>query len=234
MKRAFLYIIVATIALTLTSCHKKSGDTASVKLNSKADTISWALGESLANAVLDNELGLDNEVMVEAFRTTLNGGEQPFNDTIYQLAVAYISTLSMHKQQEKIQRMQDNAKDIFAQLEENPNIKKAPEGFYYEIVRPGKGRNANYGERVLFDYKGFNMLTGQLTDQTYGNRDAILHVIGNPMFPGLIAGLQLMNAGSIYRFYFPSELAFGATGTQNIPPHTPVIYEVELHKVYDD
>ena len=78
------------------------------------------------------------------------------------------------------------------------------------------------------------MLTGEPYDQTYGKRDPIVHVVGEPMFPGLIEAFQLMNAGSIYRFYFPYQVAFGAQGSGNIPGYTPLIYEVEVHELYPD
>jgi FKBP-type peptidyl-prolyl cis-trans isomerase len=77
-------------------------------------------------------------------------------------------------------------------------------------------------------------MTGQPYDQTYGKRDPIVHVIGTPMFPGLIEAFQLMNAGSRYRFYFPYQVCFGARGSDGIPPFTPMIYEVELHEIYDN
>ena len=100
-----------------------------------------------------------------------------------------------------------------------------------EVVKQGKGPKARFGDVVRFDYRGYNMITGELFDQTYGQRDPIDHVLGKPMFAGLIEGMQLMNAGSLYRLYVPSALAFGANGTQNIPPYTPVIYEIELHAI---
>ena len=42
-----------------------------------------------------------------------------------------------------------------------------------------------------------------------------------------------MNAGSRFRFYFPSDKAFGPQGDlqAGIPPYSTMIYEVELHKV---
>ena len=108
-----------------------------------------------------------------------------------------------------------------------------PSGFYYEVLKPGKGANAQIGQRILFDYRSFLMFNGEPYDQTYGVRDPILHVVGRPMFQGLIDALQLMNAGSIYRFYFPYQLAFGETGAGDIPGYTPFIYEVELHEIYE-
>ena len=88
------------------------------------------------------------------------------------------------------------------------------------------------GMVVEFDYKG-SFTNGQVFDQTYGNREPIVHVIGETLMPGLFEGLCMMRSGSHYRFYFPSEIAFGARGTEDIPPYTAVIYEVEVHSIHE-
>ena len=114
---------------------------------------------------------------------------------------------------------------------ENPNVKQAPKGYYYEVLRNGSGPRAQLGKRIRFDFKGTEMISGRLIEQTYGVREPIIHVLEQPMFEGLLDGLQLMNAGSKFRFYFPFQLVTNANG---IPPYTPVIYEVELHEIYND
>ena len=48
---------------------------------------------------------------------------------------------------------------------------------------------------------------------------------------GMFHGLQLMPAGSKYRFYFPYETC---RNVDDLPPYTPVIYEVELHEIFKD
>ena len=52
---------------------------------------------------------------------------------------------------------------------------------------------------------------------------------------GVIAGwteaLQLMNAGSKWRIYVPSELAYGAQGVGSIAPHSVLVFDVELLEV---
>src|SRR5690606_41186537 len=49
---------------------------------------------------------------------------------------------------------------------------------------------------------------------------------------GVIAGwteaLQLMGVGSKWRLYVPSELAYGAQGVGSIPPHSVLVFDVEL------
>lgn len=45
----------------------------------------------------------------------------------------------------------------------------------------------------------------------------------------------MMTEGDLWRVYVPPELAYGAEGQpeRNIPPHTPLIVEMEVHLVMD-
>ena len=177
--------------------------------------------------------------VVQALKHTLEGKEQPLSDTAYAEAMQYIIATSrmyqMKQANEQKSSVEGKQNEYFSHLEKtNPNVKKHPSGFYYEVLKEGKGPNATYAQRINFDYRSFLMLTGEPYDQTYGKRDPIIHVIGKPMFPGLVDAFQLMNAGSIYRFYFPYQLAFGEHGAGDIPGYTPFIYEIELHAIYKD
>ncbi len=230
MKKIF-YLVAA--GLLLVSCNQNKAQ----QLDNAMDSISWVLGrntaESLANGPFNE---INQEVFIAAVRTTLNGGVQPISDSIYRETLellmrtaqsAAMQQADMHSQQ--VDKMQE---EYFAKLvAENPNVKKHPTGFYYEVLKPGTGANAKYSSMIIFDYRSYTMLDGKPYDQTYGKRDPITHVVGKPMFPGLIEAFQLMNKGSIYRFYFPYQLAFGAQGSGSIPGYTPMIYEIELHNI---
>ena len=211
------------------------------RLTSQNDTLSWAMGENIGLSLLEMKgtLPLDNELVQQAIRHTLEGKQQPIDMNTVRAAMEQIVYAQQaeamrrdNRTEAQIDKLQE---DYFAQLvKEHPNVKRHESGFYYEQVKDGKGRKARLGDRVSFDYRSFLMLSGEPYDQTYGKRDPIIHVVGRPMFQGLIDGMQLMNAGSIYRFYFPYQLAFGQQGSGDIPGYTPFIYEVEIHKVYDD
>ena len=227
------YLVLAALLLTLTACGSR---TEQPSLATEQDTLSWAMGMSLAQTVQNGFYDFDVDVVREAFESTIKGNSQPLDDETYQAALQYIGFLAQQVQQQKAQQASQNSdaqqQQYFQKLEaENKNIVKAEEGYYYEILRQGHGPNAKYGQRVSFDFKGTNMLTGEVIEQTYGNREPIIHVIGKPMFQGILLGMQRMNAGSKYRFYFPHQLVQGASG---IPPYTPVIYEIELHEIFND
>ena len=232
-KTYFALFATAALAFSLASCNSSAENTV---LNDERDSLSWAIGMSLAQTAQSNFYNFDKEVVLKAFESYLAGEKQPISTDEYNAACQYISYLATtvsHQQTE--QKVADNTKrqeEAFAKLvADNPNLKKAPEGFYYEVLREGKGPKAVYGKRLEFDFKGTNMFTGELIEQTYGKRGSVIHVLGNPMFEGLIEGMQYMRAGSKYRFYFPHEKVTGAKG---VPPLTPVIYEIELHTIFED
>lgn len=251
-----LTLAFACLFVSLVSCGQTRKDAAvditvdttkapATELHSVKDSLSWAYGQYLALSFSQDyfDTAIDRSLALKAFAYTLNGGKHnKFSDDtamlIAQYAVANYTMIMQRKAQNKAAQVDSLQTLYFDKLvKTNPNVHRVDMGsmaFYYEVLKPGKGPKAEYAQRIRFDYKSFNLLNGDPIDQTYGNRDAIIHVVGNPMFPGLIEAFQLMNAGSIYRFYFPYQLAFGAEGSGGVVPgFTPVIYEIELHELYE-
>src|SRR5690606_26845787 len=99
-------------------------------------------------------------------------------------------------------------------------------GLQYEVLSSGEGPRPTREDSVRTHYHG-TLIDGSVFDSSYQR--------GQPAeFPvsGVIAGwteaLQLMNAGSKWRLYVPSELAYGAQGVGSIPPHSALVFDVEL------
>lgn len=228
--------LCALAALLLTAC---AGNSGTPRLQTAQDTLSWAMGENIAGTLQEmaGTLQLDNRMVMQAIQHTLDGKAQPLDDSTYNEA---LQTLAFNQQVAMMQKANQMESEVnarqeqfFAELvKEHPSVQKHESGFYYEQLQAGKGRNARFGDRISFDYRSYVMFTGEPYDQTYGKRDPILHTVGRPMFQGLIDAMQLMNEGSIYRFYFPYQLAFGTGGSGDIPGYTPFIYEVELHEIF--
>lgn len=241
MKRSF--ILPFSLLLLLASCSGGADRPlkSAPELKNMSDTLSWAYGQNIAAALKQGFFNeLDADLVLQSARYALAGGEQqPLSDQEVAEAVNYIMSMYAMTSQQQAQATASTVdreqEQYFEKLvKENPKVKKHPSGFYYEVVRPAKGRKPVYAQRISFDYRSFLLLSGEPYDQTYGKRDPIVHVVGEPMFPGLIQAFQLMEEGSIYRFYFPYQLAFGSAGSGDIPGYTPLIYEVELHQVYDN
>lgn len=235
MRKNVIIILLALLFAGATSCQHKASN---IKLDNKQDSLSWVLGESYATAMQSMGVQLNNEVILNAMRHTLEGKEQPLNQDTYQRLLMELNNLLMTGQQKQMKEQQADyekrEKAYFESLKAKvPGLKQTPEGFYYEVLQEGKGHNATAGSVVIFDYRSYFASNGELYDQTYGNREPIKHVVGAPMFQGLQEAFTHMNAGSIYRFYFPYAKAFGAQGEMEsgIPPYSTMIYEIELHEI---
>jgi len=99
-------------------------------------------------------------------------------------------------------------------------------GLQYEVLTAGEGAKPSREDSVRTHYHG-TLIDGSVFDSSYQRGQPAEFPVG-----GVIAGwteaLQLMNAGSKWRLYVPSELAYGAQGVGSIPPHSTLVFDVEL------
>lgn len=241
MKKVIFALVVLGLSFASTSCQKKGTVVVDVDeptvLNDLNDSLNWAMGFSVAQNIASTGIAIDRDVLFKAICVTLDSKQQPMTQTqtfemlqkLEQQAFANKSTV----EQSKLEETRAFEAEYFSKLQkDNPNVKKSDKGFYYEVLKEGNGRQGAEGLVAVFDYKG-SFTNGQVFDQTYGNRPPLTYVISDNVIPGLFEGLCMMKAGSKYRFYFPSEMAFGARGTDGVPPYSTMVYEVELYEVRD-
>jgi FKBP-type peptidyl-prolyl cis-trans isomerase len=81
-------------------------------------------------------------------------------------------------------------------------------------------------DEVEVHYHG-TMIDGSVFDSSVDRGEPISFPL-NGVIPGWTEGLQLMKVGDKYRFFIPSELAYGAQGAGPIPPYSALIFDVEL------
>lgn len=106
----------------------------------------------------------------------------------------------------------------------DPSIKTTPSGLAYKVVKQGTGAN------IAADATADVIYTGRLIDGTEFDSSK-----GNPVqfpvkgvVPGFGEGLQLMNPGSKYILYIPSDLGYGDQGNTAVPAGAMMVFEVEI------
>lgn len=118
-------------------------------------------------------------------------------------------------------------------LEENkkrPNVVTLPSGLQYEVITEGKGKKPQATDQVKCHYEG-TLIDGTLFDSSIKRGQPAVFGV-NQVISGWVEALQLMPEGSKWKLYIPSELAYGAQGAgEMIPPHSTLVFEVELIKV---
>lgn len=110
------------------------------------------------------------------------------------------------------------------------NIVTTDSGLQYEVIEQGEGASPSASDNVTVHYKG-TTIDGKVFDSSY-DRGAPATFPLNRVIAGWTEGLQLMKEGAKYRFYIPSNLAYGERGAGGaIAPNSALIFDVELIKV---
>lgn len=118
-------------------------------------------------------------------------------------------------------------------LEENgkkENVKTTASGLQYVVEKEGTGAQPTAQDEVTVHYTG-KLLNGQVFDSSVNRGEPATFPL-NRVIPGWTEGVQLMKEGAKYTFFIPSDLAYGPQGVPGaIPPHSTLIFDVELIKV---
>lgn len=115
------------------------------------------------------------------------------------------------------------------QLDSDMDVHTTPSGLSYVIVEKGTGIYPQATDEVTVDYVG-TLLDGTVFDSSISRGEPATFPL-NRVIPGWTEGLQLMREGGKYIFIIPSELAYGSRRSGPIPENSPLIFEVQLHKV---
>lgn len=103
---------------------------------------------------------------------------------------------------------------------------KTESGLQYKALITGKGRKPGKRSKVKVHYRGL-LLNGVTFDTSFNEEEPVSMSLKN-VIKGWQEGIQLMPVGSVFVFLIPPELAYGAKGSDVIPPNATLIFEVEL------
>lgn len=100
-------------------------------------------------------------------------------------------------------------------------------GLQYEILTEGNGAKPNENNTVKCHYHG-TTIKDEVFDSSV-NRGVPASFPLNRVISGWTEGVQLMSAGSKFKFIIPPDLAYGEQQiSKEIGPNSTLIFEVEL------
>ncbi|WP_306252354.1 FKBP-type peptidyl-prolyl cis-trans isomerase [Parvularcula sp. IMCC14364] len=108
------------------------------------------------------------------------------------------------------------------------SVQVTESGLQYEVLEKGNSTvSPTAADTVEVHYRG-TVEDGTVFDSSYDRGETTTFPLGN-VIRGWTEGLQLMNEGDKYRFYIPSDLAYGAQSRgEVIGPNQMLIFDVEL------
>lgn len=170
----------------------------------------------------------------------------PFTPLIYEVELtAIMSAEQLRKEEEERQRIVQQQKEearlrepqlIRDYLEKNQYVlEPLPSGLYFIEEEVGEGAPVDSGtvvsvHYVLYTIDGQQIQSSREMGQAYEVRVGTGQVIA-----AWDEGLQLMREGGKARFVVPSHLAYGDTQRGvDIPPYSPLVFDVELLEAIQD
>ena len=131
------------------------------------------------------------------------------------------------KVNDDVATFQDEMATLSEYLIEN-NITTTPTrtGLYYIELVEGTGEKAEDGDSITIKYTG-RFLNGSIFD--YGTFSFVLG--NNEVISGFDEGVAFMKEGGTAQLIIPSNLAYGSTGQNAIPPYTTLLFNLEILEI---
>ena len=118
---------------------------------------------------------------------------------------------------------------VLAENAKREGVTVLPSGLQFEVLSTGEGAKPSREDTVRTHYHG-TLIDGTVFDSSYQRGQPAEFPVGG-VIAGWVEALQLMNAGSKWRLHVPSELAYGGQAVGSIPPHSVLVFDVELLEI---
>jgi FKBP-type peptidyl-prolyl cis-trans isomerase FklB len=220
----------ATIPVFAQTAHpattqKPATTAAPMALKTTQDSLSYAIGISVANFYKQQNITNINTALVMRAISDVNKSSKPLLSEEQCNA-----TIVNYMQKAKAQKASGNKKlglDFLAANKNKPGVVTLPSGLQYTIMQAGTGPKPALTDMVRVHYHG-TLIDGKVFDSSV-ERGKPIELSVNGVIPGWTEALQLMPVGSKWKLFIPSNLAYGdqAAGPM-IGPGSTLIFEVEL------
>lgn len=198
-----------------------------LNLSTDYTRVSYGIGRQLGDQIRDNPPpGVSLEAILAGLADAFNGQPSRVGADELNASFGVIRELMQAEAQTKSDAAAEAGRAFLAENAKRDGVTTLASGLQFEVITAGDGARPTRESTVRTHYHG-TLIDGSVFDSSYDR--------GQPAeFPvsGVIAGwteaLQLMNTGSKWRLYVPSELAYGAQRAGSIAPHSTLVFEVEL------
>jgi len=236
--KQIITLIVVAVAAMAVGYFIGTGTSSSVKpesqitMKNQTDSLNYFLGLNWGYSVGEAPWEIDADLLASGLLQVLkdtSSFDYPTAQAIFRdLSMALSEVENKIAEEESFQSLEEGV----AFLEENgkkENVITTESGLQYEVVTLGDGPMPAETSTVSVFYEG-TLLDGTVFDSSYDTGDTVSFPL-NGVIPGWTEGLQLMPVGSTYKFYIPSNLAYGSRATGPIPANSTLIFKVELLEV---
>ena len=225
-------IALFCIAIFSISCAQKSETKADGKYTDDQKA-SYYIGLNIAENMKKEGFKVDADLLAQAIKEEMAGTKKLMPaEEMNAFMQDFMQKQHEKKQSVSLQQAAENKKkglDFLTKNKTNPKVKTTASGLQYEVLQEGDGKTKPKASDVVqVKYTG-KLMDGTVFDSTDKNGGAAMDINLSRVIKGWTEGIQLMSKGSKYKFYIPSDLAYGDQGAGGaIPGGATIIFDVEL------
>jgi FKBP-type peptidyl-prolyl cis-trans isomerase FklB len=219
------------VSAVVLGCGQQAGGSGNTKVTTSDDSVSYILGYKMGENLKQQSVPVKPDLIFRGLKEGMAGSAAMYSDSVMQSTMMAFQVRMMG-----IQRQKDSAAGLenkkagetfLAENKGKDGVKTTPSGLQYKVVKEGTGARPSKTSQVTVHYKG-TLLDGKEFDSSYKRGQPATFPL-NQVIPGWTEGVALMNVGSKYEFWIPSDLAYGPQGSPpTIPPNATLHFEVEL------
>jgi FKBP-type peptidyl-prolyl cis-trans isomerase FklB len=234
MKKIILFtLIILTTCNLFAQSRKKSATSSSAaptitKLNNQTDSLSYSIGIMVASFYKQQGITNINDTLVnKAIKDKMSGDstlltEQQCN----QVLMGFIEKAKA----DKAAAAKKQGEAFLSSNKTKPGVVTTASGLQYLVLKQGTGPKPMINDKVKCDYEG-RLIDGTVFDSSVKQGKPIEFAV-NGVIAGWTEALQLMNTGSKYRLFIPSNLAYGDQQMgSDIKPGSTLIFDVDLIEI---
>lgn len=199
-----------------------------IEINSEHKKVSYGLGVLMAsNLKSQGGDSLDLEALSIGIKDMLQTKPLKVSE---QEAMAIVQPYMMKASERKTAKAKEEGVKFLNENKTKEGVTVTSSGLQYKVLTPGSGKMPTASNNVTVHYTG-KLINGTVFDSSV-QRGQPANFGVTQVIAGWTEALQLMHEGDKWMLFIPSELAYGERGAGGqIPPHSTLIFEVELIKV---
>lgn len=230
------FAIAIALILTFLACSNES-QSQKIEMKTQLDSVAYSIGWSIGENISRDSLALNTAIIKKAMDDVISGDSGALSRSQREEVMrAFTQVMQEKAEKQKAEALTKNLEEGKKFLEANKSkegVNVTESGLQYKVVTQGNGpKPAGPTAKVKVHYTG-KLLDGKVFDSSVERGEPAEFAL-NQVIKGWTEGLQLMNVGSKYIFWIPSELAYGERGAgQMIGANSTLMFEVELLEIVE-
>lgn len=194
--------------------------------NVPMDKVSYFIGNNFGKRLSGQGFTLNYDQVLQGIKDGAESKEGKFPPAELESAMQLFQTAMQQLESQRGERNIAAGKAFLAENGKKQGVTTTASGLQYEVLKAAEGAKPKATDTVKVHYHG-TLTNGKVFDSSVQRGEPIEFGL-NQVIKGWTEGVQLMNKGSKFKFYIPSDLAYGANGQGEIGPNEVLIFEVEL------